>query len=133
MLKTARHGTRTALLAIVTMLLVPGAVEAADDFYDVAATNLRFSVGSLPHLTFSQDVLGHPYATLEGDGEVYVDFVGRLPQRQFNLHFRVPAGQTVRGRLFHPRDDGEGMMVLRFELPRSTRRACRDRRAPRLR
>src|SRR2546425_505175 len=99
-------------LAWALLALAPGTAPANDAFYRVPVAELKITEGTWPQApaidspraSRMQSVL-LPYATLDGEGEAFVDGVtgGEVRgARVGTLAIRAPEGRAITGRLFVP-------------------------------
>lgn len=119
------------LAPVVLAALATGAL-AEDAYFHVPVTALHFTEGALPTgspPTMRAQVL-RPYAALDGEGEAYVTGEDYLPwqapaenYRNVALAVRAPKGKEVTGRLFAPKPDLSGMVVLSFKLEATAEKA----------
>lgn len=119
---------------LVTLAIPAGPLFAADAYFDIAVSELKFTQGSLPAEEGSTGVnwrtwdFYKPRAVLD-EGEVFISgsySYWNWPReflQQGRLHIRAPAGKAVVGRLLVPRlaAPGEptkpGLEVLEFQIP----------------
>lgn len=106
-------------------------VDAADVFYRIPLDDLTITQGKLPSLgeanwrTWWQSVNRPPYAKLDGDGEIYVDYSRSAAGRRVNaapmitrqIVMRAAKPQAMNGRLFLPSSDGKSMVSIKFRVP----------------
>lgn len=106
---------------------------AEDAFYSVPIQNLKIIEGKLPgavetpSFRWSRFELLYPYGVLDGEGEIYITTSGsqwdrftrsNVPSELGGVLIRVPGGpKEIRGRLFLPKSDWRGMVMVRFTLP----------------
>ena len=117
---------RTAV-ALAALIAATGAL-AGDAYYALPLGDLKFTQGALPEGE-AQPASGveplrqfmEPYAVLDGGGEAYV-----TPAEPRHLVVRAPQGKDLSGRLFFPKPDRSGMVILKFTA--SARNANADAR-----
>jgi len=111
-------------------------LRAEDVYYHIPLNSLRFTDGALPmdaandapgRTDFSLAQARQPYASLDGEGEIYVGgetFMRWTPAREFYrgsfLAVRAPAGKEITGLLFAPKLDQPGMLRLAFKITPAT-------------
>jgi hypothetical protein len=130
-----------AVLALLSAL-TPNSGLAADAYYDIPLRELDTTAGGKRvdpteffATTESQSRI-HPYAVLDGDGDVYL-FSAPIEENSTTLQWgdefwasddrwenlslaiRVPSGANHTGSLFLPDHDGTGLTKLRFLVPAS--------------
>ncbi len=109
---------------------------AEDAYYSLPLDRLELTEGSLPKAEGAPDwrywqrrEMMDAYATLDGPGEVYVDWernrpftaapVGGAAAERDRIAVRAPADKDVSGRLFLPKSDATGYVALKFRIPAS--------------
>jgi len=106
----------------------PGFAEGV--YFHLPISSLSFAEGALPSsrapVQFRRwEILTalHPYAVLDGEGEVYVGGETANPWESSNrgyqnefLDIRTTTARTVTGRLFVPNADSSGMTALNFKI-----------------
>ena len=119
---------RTIVFAIAAACAA--AAVAEDAYYNIPVGKLKLVEGSLPKPKGNSLISARlralrPYATLDGQGEAYVDdrsywTMFRVPGVDSPpLVIRTPAGKDVAGRLFVANAERSGMVALRFFVPAS--------------
>jgi hypothetical protein len=116
------------LLSSLVLALGGVAGFAKDVCFQVPLTSLKLTEGSLPapepgamSFDWRRQPLFQPYAVLDGEGEVYVSGPGFNPwtprrRSEQALAVRAPQGQEITGRLYVPKGDFKGMVIVRFKV-----------------
>ncbi len=102
---------------------------AEDAYFHETISSLTLVEGALPSgseprsFDWQKAPAFQPYAVLDGDGEVYIGGDNLEPwrppdqaYRSATLAARAPKGNEVTGRLFVPKPDFSGMIILKFKL-----------------
>ncbi len=119
------------IVAVAVFLPFMGRIQSADGadaYVDVPISELKLVDGQLPARTVSVwqgRSERHPYACLDGAGEVYVGIPeGQNGRRSTtalrataHLAIRTQAGADATGTLYWPRAGGTGMERVRFTVP----------------
>ncbi len=118
-------GTGALLLAVLILLCGPAVGE--DAYYDVPLGGLTITEGEVPVGSgYDPDAANRvPDVRLAGPGEAYVRYLDGAQWAAWRSYRRdntrlsiaAPAGQDVRGYVSLPRDDGDGMVRLAFQVP----------------
>jgi hypothetical protein len=127
------HSRRTCIAWLAVVASVAAAAKADDAFYRVPLADLKLTEGELPpdeegyHFrTIERVAAMQPYASLDGDGEAYLEFQTVRPRwaappsvvrSDAAIVARVAAGRDVSGSLYLPKADYSGMAKLRFTIP----------------
>jgi hypothetical protein len=119
--------------AITTACLALAASARADVYYVKSAADLQLTEGALPsrdenaaydYRNWQRRPFMQPYATLDGEGEIYVQpttldgfqpAAGSLPHP--SIAVRTPAPRAVTGKLFLPTAAFSGMTAVKFTIP----------------
>ena len=106
---------------LITMFWIPGLTIAEEVYYGLSIDKLDFIDGSLPMYNLDRRVdTTFPYATLDSEGEVYLDFSFSSNWRKDTaIQIRAPKNQKVIGNLYLPKPDQNEMIHLRFSVPSS--------------
>ena len=123
------------LLAALVLLLA-AAARGDDAFYRIPLGGLTIAGGTIPtpdpnsSRRWRMSEFMHPYAVLDGPGEVYAateqDLTDPLRPRysetpgDAELFIRAPQGQPIAGTVVLPNADWSGMVPLRFTIPAAT-------------
>ncbi len=135
---------RPSLLAVVVFLLSApiGAALAADVYYVRPIADLKITEGKLSDVEvesaggnyfWRRSEAMQPYAVLDGQGEVYTTTANRwsafeapvvadpngttVASRGPSVAIRTTKARTITGRLFLPKKDFSGLVVLKFSIP----------------
>ena len=119
-------------VAALGLLTLTAAAVADDTYYRVPLGDLKLTEGKLPAEPTDQNWRLRetawcmvPYAVLDGEGEIYVatdDYftswhVPRLQRQSARLLVRTEKASDLTGRLFYPKPDWSGMVMVRFAIP----------------
>jgi hypothetical protein len=118
------------LVAVATVAFQTDPVVAEDVYYVKHIGELMFIEGELPvtdrppYYDWSigqKAAVMHPYAVLDGPGEIYVGIQRRArpvvgTYRDDTIAIRAPQGQQITGQLFVPKPDFTGMVALQFSV-----------------
>jgi hypothetical protein len=130
---------RKILLFSIAIALGTAVGFAADVCYNVPLTSLKLTEGALPtpdasaaSFNWQMQPLFQPYAALDGEGEVYVTGPGLTPwnprqRAEQALAIRAPKGTEITGRLYMPKGDFKGMVMVRFKVDPEVEKPVSDK------
>ena len=123
--------------SVVSLLLGNSQLASADVYYVQPIAELEILEGALPNFNETTRLnyrvwwraqVVHPYAVLDGDGEIYISprrspWERRWRARQgeapdtTSVAIRVPEARAITGKIYFPLPDYSGMQSLRFSIP----------------
>jgi hypothetical protein len=128
------------ILLVSMLMALGGAAGLAEEVcFKVPLASLKLTEGSLPApepgaagFDWRRQPLFQPYAALDGAGEAYVSGPGINPwnprqRSEQALVVRTPKGKEITGRLYVPKGDFKGMVMVRFKVDPETDKPVAER------
>jgi len=127
--------TFQTVIAAVFLAALASTTQAADTYFRIPISALTITEGSWP--SESDPTIRHwrslplfqAYATVDGEGEVYLDGDPTHRWTRSNGHalaIRAPKGKDVTGQLYVPRSDLSGMVALKFKVSGAMTMTCSE-------